>query len=436
MRRVRSPAVARVAATALALLASLSPRAGRAHPPLGIAPPPPAATPHRAPPTAVTSWLDDVRAFLQAQHLDGWLLTDARGQDPIAAELVRPRQPLERWFYLIPATGEPQLLVHADDAAAFDARRPLVWHGWRDLDAGLKQLLRGRRRVAMETSTRLPALSLVDAGTVERVRAAGAQVVSSADLCTLVRARLSDAELAAHQAAARALVAVEDDAFAFIAHGAGRVTEYDVQQHVEHALAARGLAWSDPPVVAAGVHTADPRFVTTPERSERIRPGDLVTLSLAARLPGPDGVYADQTWVAFVGDQLPDEVARLWAIARDARARVLQLLGERLKKRQPLRAFELDDAARAVAVKAGFGDRYLGPTGHSLGAERFGAGPDLDDTRVRDDRLVLPRTAFTVEPGLFVAGAMGLRAGADVFLGPSGLVTTPTPLQTEVHLIR
>ncbi len=408
-----------------------------AHPPVGIAPRAPSTTPIAPPTTLVTSWLDDARARLAADKLDGWLLADWQGENSVALDVVEPRGPQHRWFYLITAAGEPRLLCHAADVDAFDARKPLVYRTWRELDAQLRVLLRGKRRVAMEWSPRLPSLSRVDGGTIELVRATGVQIASSGDLVTTMRARWTLAQLASHQAAAAALVAVKDEAFAAIARGLGRVTEYDVQQRAQQALADRGLEAADPPVVAAGVHSADPDYLPTPEHSERIAAGDLVLFAVAARQRGVrDAVYADLTWVGFVGDRVPDEAAHLFAIARDARSAVVALVAARAAKKLPVRGFELDDLARAVAVKAGFGDRVLRPAGHSLGTRRFGDGPNLDDAATRDDRQLLVRTGYVVEPALYVAGAFGVRAAVDLFLAPDGVHTTPASPEGEIELIR
>jgi Xaa-Pro aminopeptidase len=411
-----------------------------AHPPVGVAPHAPATTPRTievaAPPTR--SWLEDARARLAADKLDGWLLADWQGRNAVAVDVVQPRGPQQRWFFLITPAGEPQLLCHAADVAAFDVRKPLVYRTWHELDAQLKLLLRGKRHVAMEWSPRLPALSRVDGGTVDLVRAAGAQPVSSGDLQTLMRARWSDAQEASHRAAAAALTAVKDDAFAFIAQGRGRVTEYDVQQRIARALDARGLEAADPPLVAAGVHTADPSYLTVPERSERIAAGNVVVVSIAARQKGVrDAVYADLTWVGFVGDHVPDEAAHLFAIADAARAKMLALVDERAKKKLPVRGFELDDVARSVAAKAGFGNRALRPAGHSLDTRRFGDGPNLDDGVAPDDRHLLPRTGYVVEPALYVAGAFGVRAAVDLFIAADGSAhLSPEVPAREIELIR
>jgi Xaa-Pro aminopeptidase len=411
-----------------------------AHPPVGIDPPAPPSTPRAEPSTPVTSWLDDVRAQLQAEKLDGWLLYDFRGQNPYALDVVRPRAPLGRWFYLVPATGEPQLLAQTDDRAAFDVARPLTYRDARQLEAQLKLLLRGRRRVAMEYSPRgaVPQLGRVDAGTLELVRAAGAQVLPSGNLYTALRARWTEAQWRAHAAAARALVAVKDDTFTFIAQRVEaheRVTDWDVQEVARRHLAERGLDAADAPVVAVGAHTADPRFIATAESATVIGHGDLVLLSLSARVRTPAAVYADQTWVGFVGDRVPDEAAHLFAVARDARARAVELVEERRKRGQPLRGYEVDDAARAVAARAGMGEHYRLPTGHSLGARRFGDGPNFDDGAARDDRLVLSRTGYVVEPGLYVGGVFGVRTAVDILVAADGVRVTPDPPQSEIERI-
>jgi Xaa-Pro aminopeptidase len=437
-------AMKRLARSCVLVAVAASASVALAHPGVGVAPLPPATTP--APPAApavpVLSWRDEVRAELAAEKLDGWLLWDFHGQNALAAEVVKPRGALRRWFYLIPQTGEPQLVVHKLDVAAFDVPKPLTYTDWHELEAQLKVLLKGKKRVAMEYSPRggLPALSRVDGGTVELVRASGAQVTSSGNFITLLRGRVSDAQLKSHQAAASALAAVKDEAFAFIGQrlSAGRkVTEYDVQQLVLKSFIDRVLEATDLPMVAAGVNTGDPRYQPSATHSSEIQRGDVVLLTLAARLRGnSDAVYAEQTWVGFVGEAVPENASHLFAVARDARERVIALIKERRSKKLPLRAFELDDAARAVATKAALGDRYLQRTGHSLGVQRFGEGPYLDNLETHDDRLLLPQVAFTVEPGLYVPGQLGVRTGVDVLLaGPDGLVVTPEKLQQEIELI-
>jgi Xaa-Pro aminopeptidase len=412
-----------------------------AHPPVGIDPPPPSTTPRAQPSTPVTSWLDDVRAQLRAEKLDGWLLYDFRGQNPYALDVVRPRGPLGRWFYLIPVAGEPQLLASAADRDAFDMAITLTYRDAHQLETQLKQLLRGRRHVAMEYSPRgaVPQLGRVDAGTLELVRAAGAQVAPSGNLYTALRARWTEAQWRAHAAVARALAVVKEDTFAFIAGRLSahrRVTDWEAQEYARKAIAERGLDAADPPVVATGAHTADPRFIAVADGASPVGTGDLVLLSLSARARAADGVYADQTWVGFVGERIPDEAAHLFAIARDARARAVELVAERQRRGQPLRGCEVDDAARAVAVKAGFGEHYRLPTGHSLGARRFGDGANFDGGEVRDDRLVLGRTAYVVEPALYIGGAFGVRTAVDLFVAADGVRITPDPPQAEIERIK
>lgn len=384
--------------------------------------------------------LEPIQGVMAMQRIDGWLLTDDRGQNPIALEIVGPeRLPTRRWFYLVPSRGEPVALVHRVDRLAFVRvpGRKIEYAGWRELEAGLKEILAGRRRVALEYSPmgQLPLVSRVDAGTVERIRAHRVEVVSSAELVQAAKSRWGTAGRASHYVAVHHLVALKDDALAFIAAEtrAGRtVTEYDVQKRLLRGYETRGLESDAPPIVAAGANSANPHYVPTAAESKPIRVGDLVLLELWARIRGrPGAIYANITWMAYVGEEVPRRYADVFDVVVRARDATLKMIDERVKARRPVRGWEADQVARGVIARAGHGDRFPHRTGHSLDTRPQGDGANLDDFETRDTRSLLLGAGFTVEPGIYVPGDFGVRTEVNCYVGPEGLEVT-TPVQKEI----
>ena len=268
-----------------------------------------------------------VQGLLAVQHLDGWLLFDRDGENPIAERLVAPEgHPSRPWFYMIPAKGEPIALVHAAELRSFDhlVGKKLTYKGYRDLDKQLRALLKGVRSIAVEYSPKaaVPAVSRIDAGTLELIRATGANVRSSDTLVQYTKAIWGDPGRTAHYVAVHHLVELRKEALAFVAKRLSTgtpISEYEVQQQIVHGMQVRGLV-GPPPVVAAGVNTADPYYVPTAAKTAQIQKGDLIVMSLAAKLDKPEGIFAAQTWCAVADAKVPD--ARAEGVRdRDARAR-------------------------------------------------------------------------------------------------------------------
>lgn len=388
-----------------------------------------------------------VQGLLAVQRLDGWLLVDRDGENSIARRLVAPEgNPTRAWFYLVPARGEPIALVHAAERRSFDhlAGTVRTYQGYRDLEPALRALMKGLRRVAVEYSPKaaVPNIARVDAGTLELLRAAGPrglQVVSSQTLVQYTKAMWGDAGRTAHHVAAHHVVELRKEALAFVAkqlRAGAVVTEYDVQQRLVRGLTMRGLI-GVAPVVAAGVNTADPYYVPNAAKAAPIRRGDAIVISLAAKVDKPDGVWAAHTWVAVADAVVPAALAQAFETASLARDHALALIGERARRGRPVTGAEVDVATRAFLGKAGVADRVRHRTGHSLDADLQGSGADLDDFEVRDTRILLAGTGFTVGPGLYTTGELGVRTEVSVYLAPGGPeLTTPAQDAVEALLAR
>jgi len=387
--------------------------------------------------------LTAVQGLLAVQRLDGWLLYDRDGSNPIAVRLVAPDgHPQRAWFYMIPARGEPVALVHVSEQRLFDKLpgKKLTYLGYRDLGKQIAALLNTSRvkSIALEYSPKaaVPNMSRVDAGTLELIRAAGVSVRSSDTLVQYTKAIWGDAGRTAHYVAVHHIVELRKDALAFVtqrmrAHQP--VTEYEVQQRIMHGMVVRGLA-GPPPVVAAGVNTADPYYVPTAAKTAEIKQGDLLVVGIAAKLDKPEGIYAAQTWCAVADKVIPESISKAFNTVSLARDQALVLITDRTRKQRPVRGSEVDDATRAFFKKAGVAEQIMHRTGHSIDNDLQGGGADLDDFEVKDTRILTPGTGFTVGPGLYFPGQFGVRSEVSVYLSPGGPEVT-TPAQDDVEAL-
>jgi Xaa-Pro dipeptidase len=383
-----------------------------------------------------------VQAALRQAGLDGWLFYDFRGSNVLARRILDldDRQVgSRRAFYCIPAHGEPRKLVHRIESGALDhlpGERRVYLH-WQSLEAGLASLVGGMRRVAMEYSPRnaIPYVSRVDAGTVEQVRAHGVEVVSSGDLIQLFEAVWDDDQWESHLAAEKHTVSAYDRAWAFIAErvrGGGSVRETEVQRAILDQFAQHALSTSHPPIVGCNAHSGDPHYEPLPGHDAEIREGDFVLIDLWAKLDRPRAVYSDLTRVGFVGREVPERFTKILQIVARARDAAIDFVREAFAHGRPLAGWQVDQAARDVIVQAGYGEAFVHRTGHSIGQETHGNGANMDNLETHDERRVLPRTCFSIEPGIYLP-EFGVRSEINVYIDAAGGVhVTGGPLQNEV----
>ena len=357
----------------------------------------------------------DIRAVqraLKADGLDAWLLYDFHGSNPVSFRLTGMAESghlaTRRWFYLIPQSGEPKALVHAIERYNLDhlPGSKIVYAGHTQLQAGLRALLEGQRRVAMEYSPNcaIPYVSRVDAGTIELVRALGVDVVSSGDLIQQFEARWNDAQLATHRAASEKLYRIKDQAYAEVTRRlrAGiPTTEYDIQQQMVGWFKDEGLVADSAPCVSAQENAGNPHYLASAASHRAINPNELVLLDLWGKLATPGAVYADITWMGFTGATVPDKFARAFAAIAAARDAAVTTVQSGAAAGRDVRGFEADAAARKVLIEAGYEDGIMHRTGHSLGENVHGNGAHLDDYETHDERRLIPGSGFTIEPGLY-----------------------------------
>jgi Xaa-Pro dipeptidase len=382
-----------------------------------------------------------VRTMLAELRLDGWLLFDFHGMNPVATRVLGVGGlATRRLFVLLPAAGKPVALAHRIEqhrVAGFPGE-VRTYAAWRELEVGLAQLVSGKR-LAIEYSARdaVPYLDRIPAGVVELLRASGADLVCSSELVTALASRWTPEELAGHRRAAELLREIALAAFERVRtwHAEGAVSsEQGLQRWVMEAFDQAGLKTDEPPIVASGEHAANPHHDPMGQADTMIMPGEVLLLDLWAGVE-IDTVYADQTWMAFVGGFPPDEVVRLFDIVRDARDRVVGVVADRWREGWSVTGADLDDAARGVIRAAGFGDFFVHRTGHSIDRELHGSGPHLDNYETHDDRKLLAGVGFSVEPGIYLPGRYGVRSEINVYLGEGGPEVTPREPQHELVII-
>jgi len=388
--------------------------------------------------------IPDVQGALREEGLDGWLLYDFHGSNPIARRLAgldhAGKMTTRRWYYLIPASGEPRKLMHAIEPYNLDhlPGAKTIYSRRESLASGLKAVLGGAKRIAMEysPSNAIPYISRVDAGTVEAVRALGTDVVSSGDLVQRFEAVWSADALRTHRTASAALYRIKDRAFGLVRESrrAGRaLTEIDVQRAMTGWFTEEGLVTDAPPVVAAQENAGNPHYMPTPEKHRAIGAGEIVLLDLWGKLPSPGAVFADITWVGFTAASVPEKYTKAFNAARDGRDAAIALVTARVAAGQDIRGFEVDRACRDVLERAGYGAEFIHRTGHSLGTEVHGNGVHMDDFETHDERRLIPGTGFTVEPGVYTSD-FGVRTEINMYVGDSRAEVSG-PVQTEFVLL-
>ncbi|HVN03888.1 MAG TPA: M24 family metallopeptidase [Bryobacteraceae bacterium] len=367
-----------------------------------------------------------IQEELQKQKLDGWLFFDHHQRDPLAYRVLgfQPTSHVtRRWYYWIPAAGEPRGLVHRIESGKLDPvpGEKLRYSSWSEQASGIRALLGNAKRVAMQYSPlcAIPYVSMVDAGTVELVRSLGVEVVSSAELIQHFEARLTAAARESHMEAGRRVDRVRAQAFDMIrqvTRSGGAVQEFAVAEFVRDGFAKAGLFAEDGPIVGVNANAANPHYEPTAEITSEIRSGDLVLLDMWAKLNQPGSVYYDITWTGFCGDRPTDEMLNVFGVVSGARDAAIARVRDAVAAGQDLRGFEVDDAARGYISSRGYGDYFVHRTGHSIGEDIHGNGANMDNLETHDERRVVPWTCFSIEPGVYLKN-FGIRSEVNMFVG-------------------
>ncbi len=376
--------------------------------------------------------IQDIQAELKAQGLDGWFFTSFRASNPIAERLLRDNSPAfttRRFFYFIPAAGEPLKILHNIEPHSLDAApgKEIFYSRWQEWQEEVRKALKGCRKIAAEYSPDgvIPALSRLDLGVGELIRSLGIEIVHSGDLVAKFTVTLNEEQYQSHL---RALKVLEDS----IGHGFGLVkqsvgsgksmNEYELQQALLRFIEERGLWTTSPPIAAVNEHAADPHFEPRKEGSHVIKKGDVLLIDIWAKKKGEDAIFADITWCGYVGSEVPPEIEKIFDIVVAARDAGIAKAEE--CSRRDVRGWEVDRATRDVIDKAGYGEYFVHRTGHSIHTEDHADGANMDDYETRDERKLLEGTMFSIEPGIYLKGKIGFRSEVNVFISEKGAVVT------------
>jgi Xaa-Pro aminopeptidase len=366
--------------------------------------------------------IQSIQLELRDRKLDGWLFFDHHHRDPIAKKIlgVGDGMVTRRWFYFIPAKGEPRKLVHKIEAGVLDSLpgKKLTYAGWEELHKNLAKILTGAKTIAMQYSpdNNIPYIGLVDAGTIELIRKFKKKVVSSADLVQKFEASWSAVQYDGHLEAGRLIDKIVHDAFAraaeFVRDGKP-LTEFELQQWILEQFRLQGITTSEPPIVAVQPNNGNPHYEPSLKTARPIRAGDLLMLDVWGKLQRPGSVYYDITWIGYLGSRVPDSYAKIFRIVKNARNAAVELVKNAVAKGKPIHGWEVDRAARDTIRKAGYAKYFVHRTGHSIGEETHGNGANMDSLETRDDRKIAPHTCFSVEPGIYLP-EFGIRSEVNV----------------------
>ncbi len=384
--------------------------------------------------------VSEIQAELRAEGLDGWLLFDHHMRDPIAYRVLgldTGGHVSRRWYYWIPASGEPAKLVHAIEDARLDSLpgSKLIYSSWQSHHEHLGTILAGKVRVAMQFSPlcMIPVVSLVDAGTVDLVRSFGADVVSSAALVQYFEARWTEVQRDSHFEAGRRVDGILQQAFQQIRVDidmAEASSEYRIAQFILRRFRESGMVTADSPIVAVNANSGNPHYGPDPERSRPIRNGDFVLIDLWAKLDAPGAVYYDITWTGFCGERPSEHMQRVFEIVTGARDRALRAADAAMREGRGIQGWEIDKAARDHIAAHGYGDAFVHRLGHSIGEEVHGNGANMDNLEMRDERPLIPNTCFSIEPGIYLP-EFGIRSEIDCFVQAGSALATGT-VQAEI----
>ena len=386
--------------------------------------------------------LSAIQAALRERNIDAWLFYDHHHRDPIAYHILGLPEGLmvtRRWYYLMPAQGEPTKLMHKIEPGHLDTLpgRKMMYSGWEELFAQIKAMLAAHRDIAMQYSPNnlVFTVSLVDGGTLDLIRGLGKNVVSSGDLVAQFEATWSDEQIKSHFAARDAVDAITAAAFQEIGRRVrnGGTHEYAIQQWFMEAFQRENLVTDDPPIVAVNANSGDPHYGPQPDRSAPIREGDFVLLDVWAKKNTPDAVFYDITWTGFVGKAPSDRMQEVFTVVRDARNEGVKTVQAAISARRAIAGWEVDRAVRNHIKKAGLGDYFIHRTGHSIGTDVHANGANMDDLEIHDERRILPNSCFSIEPGVYLP-EFGVRSEVDVLVRPNSAEVTGK-IQTEIVII-
>jgi Xaa-Pro aminopeptidase len=390
--------------------------------------------------------LESIQTALHEAGTDGWLFYDFHHRDPMAYKILgldMSGMTTRRWFYYVPADGEPVKLSHRVEPTKLESLpgKQEYYSAWRELHEKLREILGGSAKIAMQYSpmNNIPYVSVVDAGTVELVRSFGHEIATSADLVQAFESVSGQEGFESHAWAGERVQKIKDEVFTLmddtLRHGK-KITEFAIKEHILARFDEEGMTSDgESPIVGFNDHPADPHFEPTADNSYTLHHGDTILVDLWARRKEPPGIYYDITWCGFAGKEPPSLYTDIFGVVCKARDAATEFVREKIGAGGPCHGWEVDDACRRVVDQAGFGQHFVHRTGHSIGFEVHGNGVNIDNLETKDERLLIPGICFSIEPGIYLQGQMAVRSEINVFITPSGSVEVVGPVQENLLFV-
>ncbi len=389
--------------------------------------------------------LKKIQSALRRHKIDGWLFYDFHNRDQLAYRILgldTAKMTTRRWFYFIPAKGEPKKLVHSVEKHKLDSLpgKSEVYLPWEQQHKLLKKILGSKKIIAMQYSPKnnIPYVSIVDAGTIDLIKSFKHKIVTSADLVTEFEAYIDEEGYKLHLETGKLVDKIRNEAFQLIKKSVNDnldTTEYDVQQFIMKRFSEEGLITADAPIVGTNEHPADPHFEPTPKNARKFKKGDTVLIDLWAKKNIPGGIYYDITWVGFIGEVPPAKYVEIFNIVKNARDAAIKFVQEKFAKKKPCFGWEVDDVCRNVVKNAGYGKYFVHRTGHSIGSEVHGNGANIDNLETKDERRLMPGACFSIEPGIYLDGKMAVRSEINMFIKHNSEAVVTGEVQNNIVLI-
>lgn len=395
------------------------------------------------PKQSILNKMHSIQDALRTHNIDGWLFYDFWKRNEYAQRILEyPKHILNtrRFFYLIPANGEPRKLVHSIERWNLDhlPGEKTIFLSWQSLEEGLGKILKGMKTIAMEYSpgNAIPYISKVDAGTIEMVKRCGVEVISSMNLAQYFESRWTEEAFRDNLETARIMRGIVDETFGFMRQkikGKGRITEYDVQQFMRNRFIENGLVTMEAPNCSVNANSGNPHYEPTKEVHSELKEGDFVLIDLWAKKNKPGATYNDITWVGYLGTTMPEKFTKIFDIVKNARDVAVDFLKNSFAEKKTVRGCDVDDVARKVIVDSGYGEYFIHRTGHSITEDLHGSGANMDNLETKDERMIIPETSFSIEPGIYFMGDFGIRSEINVYISMNYEVIVPgEPRQQEV----
>lgn len=387
--------------------------------------------------------LEKIQTILNEMNLDGWLFYDFRRSNDLALNILdipMTSHLTRRFFYMVFKEGNPVKIVNGIEAERLDhlPGKKLTYSSHASLSEHISNTLKGIKKIAMEYSplNAIPYVSKVDAGTIEQIKSFGVEIVSSGDLISMFDAVWTKEQYEENKPVANALTDIVKLSFGFIKEAVlenHNLTEYDVQQFIMNEFDKRGYFTDFPPIIGVNENSANPHYSPNKDINKPVKKDDFILIDLWAKVNKPDAVWADITWVGYVGKTVPDKYIKVFNIVAKARDEAFKLIQTRFKGGKEIRGYEVDDISRKIISDASYADYFIHRTGHSITTELHGSGAHMDDFETRDERLLFPSTSFSIEPGIYFTGDFGIRSEIDVYITPEKeVVATGGERQKEV----